>query len=92
MLEWTTAGEGKRLGIIVHHSDAKREWAYDRNSAIGRLDRGLDEAHKRGWLLVDIARDWQVIYPKKLVLHSRIRQHFTVPRMLVSEFHPTGFR
>jgi phosphoglycolate phosphatase-like HAD superfamily hydrolase len=63
MLEWTTAGEGNRLGIIVHHTDAEREWAYDRNSAIGRLDRGLDEAHKRGWLLVDMARDWQVIYP-----------------------------
>ena len=63
MLEWTTAGEGERLGLLVHHTDAKREWAYDRESSEGRLDRGLDEAGKKGWLLIDMARDWQVIYP-----------------------------
>ena len=66
MLEWTTAGEGRRLGLIVHHTDAEREWAYDRQSSIGRLDRGLDEAEMRGWVLVDMARDWQVIYPYQL--------------------------
>lgn len=63
MLEWTTAGDGARLGLIVHHTDAKREWAYDRESSEGRLVRGLDEADQRGWLLVDMARDWRVIYP-----------------------------
>lgn len=63
MLEWTTAGDGARLGLIVHHTDAKREWAYDRESSEGRLVRGLDEADQRGWLLVDMARDWKVIYP-----------------------------
>ena len=63
MLEWTTAGEGQRLGLLVHHTDAKREWAYDRESSEGRLDRGLDEAGQKGWLLIDMARDWQVIYP-----------------------------
>lgn len=63
MLEWSTAGEGKRLGLIVHHTDAEREWAYDRQSSEGRLDRGLDEAAGRGWLLIDMARDWQRIYP-----------------------------
>ena len=63
MLEWTTAGDGARLGVIVHHTDAKREWAYDRESSEGRLDRGLDEAKQKGWLLVDMARDWRVVYP-----------------------------
>jgi len=63
MLKWTTAGNGKRLGLIVHHTDAKREWAYDRESSEGRLVRGLDEADKNGWLLVDMANDWNVIYP-----------------------------
>jgi phosphoserine phosphatase len=66
MLKWTTSGEGKRLGIIVHHTDAGREWAYDRESSEGRLARGLDEADENGWLIVDMARDWQVIYPYEL--------------------------
>jgi phosphoserine phosphatase len=63
MLEWTTAGDGERLGLLVHHTDAKREWAYDRESSEGRLSRGLDEADKKDWLLIDMARDWLVIYP-----------------------------
>ncbi|MEO1469251.1 MAG: HAD family hydrolase [Pseudomonadota bacterium] len=58
MLEWTTAGEGARFGLIVHHTDAEREWAYDRESHVGRLERGLDEGPDRGWLIVDMARDW----------------------------------
>jgi len=65
MLEWTTSGDGARLGLIVHHTDSEREWAYDRESSEGRLDRGLDEASQKGWLLVDMARDWTVIYPLK---------------------------
>lgn len=63
MLEWTTAGDGARLGLIVHHTDNKREWAYDRESSEGRLDRGLDEAGQRGWILVDMAKDWNKIFP-----------------------------
>jgi hypothetical protein len=63
MLEWTTAGEGPRLGVIVHHDDAGREYAYDRKSHIGRLDRGLDEAGRRGWVLVSMKDDWRTIYP-----------------------------
>ena len=63
MLEWTTAGPGLRLGALVHHTDAEREYAYDRKSSVGRLDRGLDEAAKRGWLLIDMQRDWNRIYP-----------------------------
>jgi hypothetical protein len=63
MLEWTTSGPGPRLGLIVHHTDAEREWAYDRDSHIGRLNRGLDEAQARGWLVADMKRDFKVIYP-----------------------------
>lgn len=63
MLQWTTAGEGVRFGLLVHHTDAEREWAYDRKSHIGRLDHALDEAGERGWTVVDMQRDWNVIYP-----------------------------
>jgi hypothetical protein len=63
MLEWTTSGPGPRLGALVHHTDAEREYAYDRESSVGRLDRGLDEASKRGWLLIDMKRDWKRVYP-----------------------------
>ena len=63
MLEWTTAGDGPRMGIIVHHTDAEREWAYDRESHIGKLVRGLDEADDRGWILVDMKEDWQTVFP-----------------------------
>ncbi len=63
MLEWTTAGDGPRLGLIVHHDDGGREYAYDRKSHVGRLDRGLDEAGRRGWVLVSIKDDWRTIYP-----------------------------
>jgi hypothetical protein len=65
MLEWTTAGEGPRFGLLVHHTDAEREWAYDRESHVGKLDKGLDEADKRGWVLVDTKKDWRAIYPSK---------------------------
>lgn len=66
MLQWTTlAGEGKRFAGIVHHTDAGREFAYDRDSHIGRLDQALDEAGKNGWTVVDMQRDWKQIYPGK---------------------------
>ena len=64
MLEWTTAGKGARFGLLVHHTDAKREWAYDRDSPVGKLSRGLDEAKKRGWLIVDMKEDWKRVYPE----------------------------
>ncbi|MBW2605954.1 MAG: haloacid dehalogenase-like hydrolase [Deltaproteobacteria bacterium] len=63
MLQWTTAGQGRRFALYVHHTDAEREWAYDRKSSIGRLDKGLDEAPKKGWTVVDMKLDWKVIYP-----------------------------
>jgi phosphoglycolate phosphatase-like HAD superfamily hydrolase len=64
MLEWTTAGDGPRLGLLVHHDDAEREWAYDRDSHIGRLDRGLDEADQQGWVIVSMQNDWQRVWPE----------------------------
>jgi phosphoserine phosphatase len=63
MLEWTAAGNGARFMGLVHHTDAVREWAYDRNSPVGRLDKAWDEAVRRGWTVVDMKRDWKVIYP-----------------------------
>jgi hypothetical protein len=63
MLEWTTTGPGARLGMIVHHDDAEREWAYDRDSHIGRLDKGLDEAAARGWVVISMKNDWKQVHP-----------------------------
>lgn len=63
MLEWATTGSGVRLGALVHHTDAEREWAYDRTSHIGKLDRGLNEAKQRGWVLVNMKADWNKIFP-----------------------------
>ena len=63
MLQWTAAGSGLRFALYVHHTDDIREWAYDRNSSIGRLDQGIAEAKKRGWTIVDMKKDWKVIYP-----------------------------
>jgi hypothetical protein len=63
MLEWTTAGEGPRLGLIVHHTDAEREYAYDRDSTFGRLDKALAAAVENGWIVVDMKNDWKEIFP-----------------------------
>jgi len=63
MLEWTTSGSGARFGLLVHHTDPEREWAYDRDSHFGKLARGLDEGPKRGWIIVDMKQDWKQIFP-----------------------------
>lgn len=63
MIEWATSAPGLRLGVIVHHTDEIREWAYDRKSSIGRLNRGLDEAKARGWVVVDMKQDWNQVFP-----------------------------
>jgi haloacid dehalogenase-like hydrolase len=63
MLQWTAAGPGPRFCLYVHHTDAEREWAYDRQSHIGQLDKGLDEAVTKGWSIADMKRDWKAIYP-----------------------------
>jgi hypothetical protein len=60
---WT---EGVRFGLIVHHTDAGREWAYDRDTYVGKLDKALDEAAARGWTVVYMNNDWRVIYPFQL--------------------------
>jgi hypothetical protein len=63
MLQWTAAGGGARFMGLVHHTDAEREWAYDSESLVGRLDKALVEARERDWTVVDMAREWQVVYP-----------------------------
>lgn len=62
MLEWTTAGDGPRFGMLVHHTDAKREFAYDRDSSFGKLDEGLDAAQAKGWTVIDMAKDWSRVW------------------------------
>jgi phosphoglycolate phosphatase-like HAD superfamily hydrolase len=66
MLQWTTSGDGPRFGLYLHHTDSVREWAYDRESHIGRLDKGLDEAKEKGWTVINMKDDWKVIYPFEL--------------------------
>jgi hypothetical protein len=63
MLQFTAAGEGRRLALLVHHDDMEREYAYDRDSKIGRLDKALDEARARKWVVVSMKDDWKRIYP-----------------------------
>jgi phosphoglycolate phosphatase-like HAD superfamily hydrolase len=65
MLEWTTTGDGPRFGMIVHHTDGAREFAYDRDSPVGKLVRGLDEGPARGWLIADMAEDWAQVWPAR---------------------------
>jgi hypothetical protein len=62
MLQYTAAGPGAQLMVYIHHDDPEREWAYDRESSIGRLDRGLDEANARGWTVVSMQRDWKTVF------------------------------
>jgi phosphoserine phosphatase len=65
MIEYTMAGEGRRLGLFVHHTDADREYAYDRKSHVGTLDKALDQADANGWIIVDMKKDWKQIFPPK---------------------------
>jgi|TARA_R100000005_G_scaffold26336_1_gene11669 hypothetical protein len=63
MLQYTAAGQGPSFMLYLHHTDAEREWAYDRESHVGRLDKGLDEARTRGWTVIDMQRDWKTVFP-----------------------------
>ena len=63
MLQWTMAGQGPRFAGLVHHTDAEREYAYDRESKVGKLDKALDEANVKGWAVVDMKRDWKAVFP-----------------------------
>jgi hypothetical protein len=62
MMQWTAAGKGARLCLYIHHTDAIREWAYDRKSLAGKFDKGLDEAQARSWTVVDMKDDWNKIF------------------------------
>ena len=63
MLQWTAAGDGPSFMLLVHHTDDKREWAYDKDSHIGRLDKALVQANENGWTVVDMKKDWKVVFP-----------------------------
>jgi len=65
MIEYTMAGKGRRLGLFVHHTDAEREYAYDRKSHVGTLDKALDRADAKGWIIVDMKKDWKTVFPSK---------------------------
>lgn len=65
MLQFTASEIGPRICVFVHHTDSKREWAYDRDSHIGKLDQGLDEARAKGWTVVDMKSDWKSVFPNK---------------------------
>jgi hypothetical protein len=63
MLQWTAAGTRPNFCLYVHHTDAEREWAYDRESHIGKLDKGLDEAKAKGWSIASMKDNWKAVYP-----------------------------
>jgi hypothetical protein len=63
MIQYTKGGEGPRLGLFLHHTDAEREYAYDRKSHVGTLDKVLDKAKAEGWIIVDMKRDWKTVFP-----------------------------
>jgi hypothetical protein len=62
MLQWTAAGSGPRFMGLIHHTDAEREWAYDRASSVGQLDKALDEAKAKGWTVVNMKADWKRVF------------------------------
>jgi hypothetical protein len=66
MLQWTAGGKGRRLMTLIHHTDGEREWAYDRDTHVGRLDKALDQAQQLGWTVVDMKADWELIYPHEM--------------------------
>jgi phosphoglycolate phosphatase-like HAD superfamily hydrolase len=65
MIEYTLAGEGRRMGLFLHHTDAEREYAYDRKSRVGTLDKALDQANAKGWVIVDMKREWKEVFSTK---------------------------
>lgn len=73
MLQWTAAGKGKRFMGLIHHTDGQREWAYDRQSDVGKLDKALDEAKRRGWTIVDMAAEWRRVYPYDVAATEQVK-------------------
>ncbi|HHB51822.1 MAG TPA: haloacid dehalogenase-like hydrolase, partial [Saprospiraceae bacterium] len=66
MMQYAASNKYKSFMLYVHHTDSIREWAYDRNSHIGRFDKGLDQANKDGWTVIDMAKDWKVVFPYEM--------------------------
>ncbi len=66
MMQWTDSNSYESFQLYLHHTDEEREWAYDRESHIGRLDKGLDEATEKGWTVIDMKNDWKLVYPFEL--------------------------
>ena len=66
MMQYTASNKLKSFMLYVHHTDSVREWAYDRNSHIGKFDKGLDEANEKGWTVIDMKKDWKIIFPFEL--------------------------
>lgn len=66
MLQWTDSNSYPSFQLYLHHTDSIREWAYDRTSSVGKLDKGLDEANEKGWTIIDMKNDWKVVYPFQL--------------------------
>jgi hypothetical protein len=73
MLEWTSAGDGPRFAVLVHHTDGEWEYAYDRTAKSGKLDRGRDEAGVKGWLVVDMKDDWMAVFKPDSAMTKRQR-------------------
>ena len=72
MLQYTSTGNGPRFGLLVHHTDAQREFAYDREPGLARLNKGLDDAAKYGWIIVDMKNDWKKVYPNDAKVKSEV--------------------
>jgi hypothetical protein len=85
MLQWTAAGTGARSMGLVHHTDSARDWRYDRQSHIGKLDKALDEATATSWIVVDMQRDWKVVYrPQRPIVPAEHRRYTRRSRTLTS--------
>jgi heat shock protein HslJ/phosphoserine phosphatase len=72
MMQWTAAGSGPRFCLYLHHTDADREWAYDRDSHVGRLDQGLTEARANGWTVISMKDDWKEIWRKAVIVDDAV--------------------
>jgi hypothetical protein len=87
MLQYTMGGKGARFALLVHHTDAEREWAYDRNSLVGKLDKALDEAHARGWTVVDMKRSGKPYSRSEASENQRTRLHMTTGPVVDQELN-----
>ena len=87
MLEWTASGSAARFALVVHHDDAEREWAYDRKSDVGKLDKAWDEAVAKGWTVVSMKDDWATIFPP-----TKWKAHLSIARYQAKRCGMSGER